>query len=735
MSKKVKTKWGIEGDVKDVEVSIADDDVEPWGYDAKLAVVGGRHRRPGGDLIVTGRAKYTFDVNLPGMLWGKILRSPHAHAAVRRIDLSKAKAVAGVKAALARVQVGGHVHYAGQEVAAVAAESEEIAAEAARKIEVDYDVLPHAVTCEDAMKDGAPKVLENVENVSGGRRPERERGDVEGALKSSDATVEATYSTQVQMHSAMESHGVVVRWDSDAQMTCWASTQGTDAVRGQLAQYFKLKRSNVRVITEFMGGGFGAKLGPGPFGVIAGELAREAGAPVKVMLDRAEEQTAAGSRPNSIQKVRAGMNKDMTLTAWDIDAHGTGGVGGGWGLRSPMIYNFKNVRTKFAQVLTNAGSSCAMRAPGHPESSFAVELAIDELAAKLGLDPLEVRRKNDDHPVRRREYVVGAEKIGWKNRPRTGSQTGRVRRGMGLASSRWGQMVSTGAEVNVVCYADGSVEVQSGAQDIGTGTRTVLAAVAAEEFGLKVADVKVSIGDTNFPSGPASGGSVTANSLAPAVRLACDALKKEIFVVAAEELGVKPAELACADGKVAPAKDPTRSITWKRACGLLGGEKMTRSGKRFENYKGYTEEIGGVQFAEVEVDTETGVIRPRRIVAVHDCGRIVNRNGAENQVAGGVIMGLSYALFEERRMDRATGAMVNPDFLGYKIAGPLDMPAIEPVLIEMANGRNNVGLYGLGEPPVIPTAGAIACAVLNAIGRPVRSLPMTPDKVLEALES
>lgn len=734
MARKVKTKWGIEGQVKEVEVSIPDADVDPWGMDADLKVVGKRHRRVGGDLVVTGRAKYTFDINLPGMLWGKILRSPYAHAEISSIDLSKAKAMAGVKAVVARIRKGEHVHYAGQDVAAVAAESEEIAAEAARAIEVEYKRLPHCVTCEDSMKDDAPTVVEGDKNVTGGRRPGREE-DVEGALKESAATIEATYSTPVQTHSPLESHGVVVRWDSDTSMTCWASTQGTDAVRGQLAQAFKLKRANVRVITDFMGGGFGAKLSPGPFGLVAAEMARETGKPVKIMLDREEEHLATGNRPSSIQKVRAGILADGTLNAWSNEAHGTPGVGGFFGVPSPYIYKFKAVNVKSRSVRTNAGSSCAMRAPGHPEASFATELAVDELCAKAGLDPLEVRRKNDKHAVRQREYEIGAEKIGWKHRPKTGSQTGRVRRGMGLASSRWGTNHVPGSEVQVVAYNDGSLELQSCVQDIGTGTKTVLALIAAEEFGVKPSDIKITIGDTNFPIGPMSGGSVTASSMGPAVRLACAAVKKEVFEQAAGELGAKPEELVCADGRVVVAADPTKSMTWKKAIGLLGGERLTRTGKRFEDYKGFNDEVGGVQFAEVEVDTETGEIRPLKIVAVHDCGRIVNRPGAESQVIGGVIMGLSYGLFEERRMDRQLGMMVNPDFLWYKIAGPMDMPEIEPVLLEMANGKNNVGMYSLGEPPCIPTAGALACAVLNAIGKPVRSLPMTPDRVLEALES
>jgi len=287
--------------------------------------------------------------------------------------------------------------------------------------------------------------------------------------------------------------------------------------------------------------------------------------------------------------------------------------------------------------------------------------------------------------------------------------------------------------VTVIIHRDGRVEARNGAQDIGTGTRTLVALIAAEELGLRVSDVEAKIGDTSFPVGPASGGSVTAPTLTPAVRDAAYHAKRKLFEVAAPKLSAKPDDLAAAAGRIFLGSDPRRGLTWKEACALIEGESIEYTGERSPNYAGYRGGVAGVQFADVEVDTETGIVRVIEVVAVQDCGRVMDRLLVESQIIGGVLQGTSYALFEERLLDPATGRMVNANMEEYKILGSVDSPKITAIPFDVYNGMNNIGCMGLGEPPVIPTAAAIGNAVYNAIGARIRELPITPARVLAAL--
>jgi xanthine dehydrogenase YagR molybdenum-binding subunit len=732
MSRKVKTKVGFHGKVEEIEVTVDDNDPDPWGADANLAVVGTRIPRVDGPLKVTGKAKYTFDAAPKGMLHGAILRSPHGAAVIKAIDASPAEKLRGVVAVHVAKGAGKRVFFHGDEVAGVAAETEEIAEEALTLIKVDYDVKPCVTTVEGARKPGAPEVFEGRDNVQPGQR--RGRADADPAIEKADHVVEASYSTEVQTHSSLETHGCVIHFEGDG-LTAWVSTQATFGCRQELAGASKLGNGQVRVIAEHVGGGFGSKFGIGPEGRIAVQLAKAAGRPVKLMLDRKGEHLHGGNRPSSIQHFKGGVTKEGKISGIKVETFGSGGVGGGAGVAHPGVYDAGAFEKSEATVLTNAGEARAFRAPGHPQGSFGLESFIDELAEKVGMDPLEFRKKNCRSRIHLAEFDLAAEKFGWKERrkAKSGSDPGPKKRGAGMASSIWYNAGGKGSKVDVEVSPDGTVEVRNGAQDIGTGTRTVLAVLVAEELGLKPDQLVVKMGDTNFPPGPGSGGSTTAPSLGPAARSAGLEAKRQLLKLVAGDLKAKLEDLDLRDGKVTKKGEPT-TTTFRQLCEKLGTESIRATGDRFDNYKGFSDQVAGVQMAEVEVDVETGQVRALRVAAVQDAGRVVDRLTFESQISGGVIQGVSYALFEDRRLDSNLGVMVNPDFLNYKIAGSKDCPEIIAIAFDVANAKNNVGMMGLGEPPTIPTAAAIANAVANAIGARVRSLPITPDKVLAALE-
>jgi xanthine dehydrogenase YagR molybdenum-binding subunit len=364
---------------------------------------------------------------------------------------------------------------------------------------------------------------------------------------------------------------------------------------------------------------------------------------------------------------------------------------------------------KQSAVAINAGSARAFRAPGHPPASYGMESAMDDLAAKLGMDPLELRLKNDPNEIRQREYKLGAEKFGWKQKyQKPGSSPGVVKTGIGCAGAAWGgsrgdRNTQGDAQIN----PDGSVELRLGVQDIGTGTKTVIAVVAAEILGLKPEQITVRVGDTNFPYGPGSGGSTTCPSVSPTVYDICTKALTQLQT----QTGVADA----------------RGANWFPACKKLGITPLTVHGQWQQGLS--TDHACGVQFAEVEVDTETGLVTLKKMLGVHDCGLIINQVTLESQINGGIIMGMGYALYEERVMDDLSGVVLNPNFETYKVPGIGDVPEIEIVLINMPER----GVIGIGEPSTVATAGAIANAVFNAIGVRVGSLPITPAKVLAAL--
>ena len=458
-----------------------------WGKAEDSRLIGKRVTRLSGADKATGKAKYTFDINRPGMLYGHILRSPVAHATITHIDLSEAEALPGVKAAIPLIEPGKKVRYEGDEIAAVAAITDDIARDALRLIQFDYDELDYVVDVESAKEAGAPQIRDDWKGNQSEPRID-ERGDIEAGFAEAAVEVEATYHAPVQTHVCLETHGNVAEWNGD-NLTVWASTQAVFGTRQNLAQHFELPENQVRVITEHMGGGFGSKFGPGVEGVTAAKLARKAGVAVKLMLTRKDEHLVAGNRPSMTQQVRAGATQDGRFIAYDMSGYGTGGIGSGAGFTGPYVYHVPNHRTKKSAVAINAGNARAMRAPGHPQGAFAMDSLMDELAEKLNMDPLEFRRLNGDSDARRNrirqaEYTLGAQEIGWHRRNRiAGSGTGIKKRGIGMGCGLWGGGGRAGTQARVTIHSSGAVEAVTGTQDIGTGIRTVIAIIVAEELG------------------------------------------------------------------------------------------------------------------------------------------------------------------------------------------------------------------------------------------------------------
>jgi len=749
----------------EVERQIPADEPPPLPVNSELKVIGKSVPRINGRAKVTGAIRYTADVKLPGMLFGRILRSPHPHAEIRTIDTSAAEKLPGVRAVLVLAKPGdpqrGAVRYVGQPVAALAAVNADVAAQGLSLIRVDYRPRAFVVGLEAAMQPESPKVYASDAAPKGSpsgfpapadlpldgnvRGPSvLARGDVEAGLVAAEVTVEGEYRTQVQTHCCMEPHGLVADWRDDG-LTVYQSTQATASVRHELSQDFNLPLEKVRVIVDGMGGGFGSKSSLGSYGRIAVGLSRLSSAPVRLMMVRWEEHLDTGNRPATLQRLKIGAKRDGTLTGIKLESFGTAGVGLGAGVGNVAagLYTCANFASAQHDVFINGGPGSAMRGPGNTPGAFAMELAIDELAEKLGLDPLVLRDRNDPSEVRREERRLGAERIGWSARHAPGADSGTVKRGLGVAQSLWSANVSTESYCEVRLTPEGRIEARSGVQDIGPGVGTVIAQTVAETLGLQAQDIVIHIGDTQYPPGPPSHGSRTTASITPAARSAAWKLRQAMVTAAARELNATPDDIVIAAGKAVSRKAPERSLSFSALAQKMPADALAFTAKRADDYGGYKrksgenasaqQDLGGVQFAEVAIDAETGIIRVERVVAVQDCGRPINPRLIESQVQGGVLMGVSYALYEERLLDAFTGRMVNSNLEQYRLIGSREAPLIEVVALENYQGRSATDAYGIAEPSNIATAPAIANAVYNAIGVRLRALPMTPAAVLTAL--
>jgi xanthine dehydrogenase YagR molybdenum-binding subunit len=705
--------------------------------------VGKAHKRIDGRLIVTGKARYTRDLRPEGALAGRVLRSPHARAEVVSVDLSGALALPGTRAALRLA--GSRVNYVGDQVAAVAAVSAAAADEALARIRVEYRPLPFAVTERQAKQEGAPPVREDQPNVS--LINQYSRGDTEAGFAEADAVLERTYTTAVEIHHPAETHSTVADWRGD-RLTLWDSTQAIHNVRNGVARELGIPASRVRVIKRYMGGGFGSKLNWSEHNVVAAKLARAAGKPVRLFLSRKENALCVGNRPSTEQRMRGGVKRDGRITALTLANYTCGGLTRGDGVDVPFreVYRSPDCALEEYTVYTNTGPSRPCRAPGVTQGTFGFEGFLDELAAAVDMDPLEFRRRNattrnlggSGIPYSSKGllqcYELGAREIGWERRnPRPGEGAGRIRRGIGMASQIWWGAGVPGTLADIKLYPDGSVEVASGTQDIGCGTRTWMATITADTLGLTPEEVTVKLGDTDYPWAPLSGGSLTTPSVAPAVRDAALRAADRMRELAAGELQVPKESILLEEGRLFSREDPERSVAWKDLAGKLRRETVFH-GRRQGLPEGWAYNSFGAHFAEVEVDTETGRIRVVKVAAAHEVGRVINRRTAASQVIGGVTQGVSATLFEERVLDEATGGVVNANLRDYKTTTSMDIPEIVPLFVDLVDPRiNNLGTKGLGEPPRIPVSGAIGNAVFNAIGVPVREIPMTPARVLAAI--
>ncbi len=707
-----------------------------WPEEGKRTHIGKRIKRIDGPDKVSGRAKYAYDINRPGMLFGKIVRSPYAHAKVVSIDLSVAEKMPGVKAVKIIQGPGTEIQWAGDEIAAVVAETEGQAEDAARAVKVRYEKLPHFVS--EQNWDTIPEA---------NRRPasERPEGDLAKALKEAEVVFESTYGNEAITHCCLESHGLVAEWEGDQKLLVHPSTQSVTANGGQLAQALGIPAANVRLKMEHMGGGFGSKFPVDRWGLEAARLSKMAGGKaVKMMLERDAELMVAGCRPSVFARVKIGAKKDGTIIAWESHAWATGGQGNlNFIGNLPYVLKVENRKETFNVIGTNTGPQRAWRAPNHPQACLITMSAFEDVAAELKMDPLELFLKNlrlagARETVYRDELLKAAEMIEWKNlwRPRgegAPGSTKTVKRGLGLSLHTWGG-AGHPSECDLTIHPDGSVEVKMGTQDLGVGTRTVLAIVAADTLGLPLDAVKVHIGDNRFPPSNGSGGSTTVGGISSSTRRAAVDALNALFEKVAPAMNTTPDKLEAGGGKIQEIGKPTNSMTWKQACAKLGVQPLNMRGKNPDAGKGTltTGGVGGVQMADVSVDIETGIVKMNNFVAVQDCGLIIDMKTTESQVFGSMIMGITYALYEERVMDVQTGRMLNPNMEFYRLAGLSDLGNFK-VHMMTGKGHDERGVIGIGEPPVVSPGAAISNAVANAIGVRVPTIPLTPDRVLAAL--
>jgi xanthine dehydrogenase YagR molybdenum-binding subunit len=735
----IKTEKEVEGRYSETWIVVEEDALDQWPA-GPLETVGRDAPRVDGPERARGEATYTADVVFPGMLHAAILRSPHARARVKlgREALEAALAAPGVRAALGPNELDvltAEPGYVGAPVAAVAADTQAQAQAAVELIAVEWEVLEPLLDPDEAVE--RKELLE---------KPRRyERGDLERGLAEADASVEAEYRTQVALHNSMEPHGAVCRWEGD-QLEVYISTQFIWGVRSEVAEELGLPEDQVRVVCNFMGGGFGSKNGAGEHTFVAAELAKRTGQAVRCVNSRREENLDAGNRNATIQRLVAGARSDGTLTALGgdfVNAVGYDGFSPSTSGPMQMLYACPNVRTAEYGAKLNTPPNAAFRAPGFVEGTFGLECLLDELAAKLDLDPLELRRKNhsdsdlaDGRPFSSKNLIECYRRAEphWERRHEVrGRAEGPWKHGVGLASQIWYGGGGPPSYAWVRVGSDGRVNVVTAMQDIGTGTRTAMAQIAAEELGVPLDRVRVQLGDSaRGPFASISAGSSTTPSMGPAVRAAAADAGRQIVEIAAQRYDLEERVLSLAGGNVVSADGGSWPI--EEVTSLLGDGQILGKGARGPNPAGMRVLTFGVQVAEVAVDVETGEVRVERIAAIHDVGRIINPLGARSQVEGGIIQAVGYALSEQRIDDPGTGIPLTRTLDAYKVPTIADVPEIVAEFIDVPDEHlTNLGSKGLGEPPIIPTAAAIANAIRDATGADVRSLPMTREEMLRAL--
>jgi len=777
-----------------------------WPALQERSLIGTRVERVDGPEKVAGHAKYSYDLLPKGMLFGTMVRSPYAHCKVVSVDISAAQKMPGVKAVMVVQGNGTEIHWAGDEIVAIAAINEGVAADAVRAVKVEYQPLPHFVLDaiepkENIQEDVGPLSEDDIWDALGNQVPdnqliprlqsdgitfkpeaddlkefkeegasqalvdairnapqkpatkpkvrspykraaEKVQGDPATAFKEADVVSEGYYGIAVITHCCMEPHGAMMTFGRDGKVEARISTQNVSGMAGQLAGPLGIPATDIHMHQDHVGGGFGSKFSPDRWAVVAAQLSKMAdGAPVKMFNDRRSELEVAGARPSGFAKVRIAVKKDGTMTGWESSSWGTGGPGGGGAPPLPYVFDIPHQKKSHIAVSTNIGPARAWRAPNHPQAAALTMCPIDDAAAKIGMDPYDFFLKNIDYTgprarVYREELVKADELMGWKKNwhPRGDQAAGPVKQGMGLSIHTWGGR-GHASDCDLTIHPDGAVEMKMGTQDLGTGTRTAILMVVADTLGVPMSQVKLLIGDSNYPVSGGSGGSTTIGGVSSSSRRAAVQAINQVFAKVAPALNAKPEELTAKDGKIFVVTDPGRSLSWKQACAKLGAMPITTHGRNPD--KDHPPDltnsgVGGVQMADVSVDTETGIVRVNKMVAVQDCGLIISMTQAESQCLGALIMGISYALYEEKVMDPISGRMLNADMEHYRLAGIGD---IGELVVHMMTGPgyDERGVIGLGEPPVISPGAAISNAVANAIGVRVSEIPLTPDRVLAAL--
>lgn len=723
-----------------------------WPSRDDAQVIGKSPSRVDGLAKSTGAAKYAYDAVFDRMLFARALGCSHAHCKLTAIDDAAAKKTAGVVHVHLLRKAGDEINWQGELLAVVAAESEAAARAGVAALKVEYEVLPAFTSDHDLEAAVAAKRTEK-----GGSKVqlEREPGEKENEAEFTDKelkrlfdgckhVVEGYYGIDAITHCCLEPHGSTVKWE-DGKLLAYLSTQNVSGTDEQFAQGMKIAPGDVEVRCEYIGGGFGSKFAADYWGIAAAEISRATGRPVKLLLDRDQELKLGGNRPSGYLQVKLGANEDGVVQVWDSKHWGTGGFSGGAVSQSviPYVFQPKNYRREAINIKTNLAQQRAWRAPNHPQACAITQTAYDDLAAKMGADSYDIFLKNLANiasnvkaDVYAEEMKIAARLIDWKAKWHPhgkGPAQGSIVEGLGMGIHTW-QGVAGGSSCMVRVHPDGSVESFCGTQDLGTGTKTVCMQVLAETFGLPLDAVRVHIGSSKYPASGASGGSTTVGGVSESHRRAGQEALVTVLEKAAAKLGVAAEKLVARNGRIVSTEDAGKSLSWKEACSELGMKPLEVT----INFAGGREKVlsgagvGGVQMAHVAVDRDTGVIKLKKFVAVQDMGLIINRKLATSQIHGAIVMGVAFALFEQRIVDPKTGAFLNAELAEYRLPRLGDMGEVVVELYEPESERAR-GVIGLGEPPVISPGAAIANAVCNALGVRVPVLPLTPKRVVEAL--
>ena len=740
-------------------------------------VVGKRHVRPDGVDKVTGRAQYGADVQLAGLLQGKVLRSPHAHARIKSIDTSAAEAFPGVYAvvtaadlpfaSLSREELGGEfqrlkfasnhvlasdkVLFRGHPVAAVAAESQHVAEEAAGLIRVEYEVLPPAMSVKQAMEPNASLLHEDLFTSELGELSDKpsnvashmafETGDVEQGFAGADLVLEREYETASVHQGYIEPHNSTAFWNADGQLNIWCSTQGPFVVRTNVADILRHPVSRVKVTPMEIGGGFGGKI-TAYLEPIAALLSKKSGRPVRLLMSRTEVFEASGPAPGTWMKIKMGATSDGRITAADIFLAFEAGAYPG----SPVMqgaacalacYDVPHARINGYDVVVNKPKSAAYRAPGSPQAAFAVESVIDELCGQLGIDPVEFRLRNASREGVRRVEGPVFRRIGLvecleavRNHDHYKAPLEGPNRGRGVAAGFWFNRGFQSA-VNISVNPDGTVNLIEGSVDIG-GSRASIAQQAAETLGLAYEDVKPTVVDTDsIGYTMVTGGSRTTFATGWAAIEAAEDVKSQMVERAAKIWDTPVGDVEYSDGVLSHRSDPELRMTFKELArqllgtggGITGASNVDPTGEG----NGF-----GVHLVDVEVDPDTGKVTILRYTAVQDAGKAIHPSYVEGQMQGGVVQGIGWALNEEYFFNDQ-GQMMNSSFLDYRMPTALDLPMIDTVIVEVANPGHPYGVRGVGEVPIVPPLPAIASAISHAIGHRIDRLPANPGAVLEAM--